>query len=334
VTIELESIPRFTVEEALAIAREEYGLSGAAAALPSERDQNFLISDPGRGKFVLKIANRDDSAELLDFQHQAMRRVAASSCMASVPEIVPSKRGADIVRTCAPTGIAHCVRVLGWMEGTVLAECTPRSAPLLESIGTVMAQVDLALERFAHPAMHRTLQWDLRRAGQAQVHAGLLPRLWRDRVELAFARWKEIDWTILRHGVIHGDANDNNVLVTGGRMSGLLDFGDSVYSATVCELAIALAYAMLREPRPLEAARPLIRAYHRENPLTQAEQEALFALILARLAASLCYAAHNAARNPGDPYQVVTEAAAKELLQRLEAYPPHAALAAMREACG
>ena len=49
----------------------------------------------------------------------------------------------------------------------------------------------------------------------------------------------------LPHSLIHGDANDENVLVQEGRISGLLDFGDCLENPTVCELAITLAYAML-----------------------------------------------------------------------------------------
>jgi Ser/Thr protein kinase RdoA (MazF antagonist) len=87
-------------------------------------------------------------------------------------------------------------------------------------------------------------------------------------VETAFARWETLDWTSLRHGVIHGDANDHNVLAERDRMTGLLDFGDMVHTAIVCELAVALAYAMLGERDPLAAAGAVIRGYHRHNPLT------------------------------------------------------------------
>ena len=46
-------------------------------------------------------------------------------------------------------------------------------------------------------------------------------------------------------------------------------------------------------------------------------------MVLSRLAMSVCYSAHNRARNPTDPYQVVSEAAAWELLERLDACPRH-----------
>ena len=97
---------------------------------------------------------------------------------------------------------------------------------------------------------------------------GALTRTWRERVQTAFVRWEQLDWTSLRQGVIHGDANDHNVLAEPDRMTGLLDFGDMVHSAIVCDLAVALAYAMLGERDPLAAAGAVIRGYHRHNPLT------------------------------------------------------------------
>ncbi len=333
-TISLDSIPRFTAAQAQQIAHEHYGIEGRASALPSERDQNFRIVDARGAKFVLKIANRDDAPELLDFQHQAMRRVAAAPCGCRVQEVVRSLDGADLseIRDRA-ANVRHCVRVTTWLPGAVLADCRPRSPGLFESIGTGMARIGAALRGFTHPAMHRVLQWDLRHAGLAREHAHLLPRARRTRVERVFTHWETIEWARLRHGVIHNDANDNNVLVEGGRMTGLLDFGDAVHTATVCDLAIALAYAMLHEPEPLAAAAAVIRAYHRHNPLTGHEQRVLYPLILARLSASVCYAAHNRARNPDDAYQVVTEAGAWELLEVLEPYSPAAALEVVRDAC-
>jgi hypothetical protein len=53
-----------------------------------------------------------------------------------------------------------------------------------------------------------------------------------------------------------------------------------------------------------------------------------------RLAMSVCYSAHNRARNPGDPYQVVSEAAAWDLLEKLGDVPAEDAFEVVRAACG
>lgn len=49
--------------------------------------------------------------------------------------------------------------------------------------------------------------------------------------------------------MIHNDANDYNIVVQGSALTerrlGLIDWGDVVMSNTVCDLAIALTYALL-----------------------------------------------------------------------------------------
>jgi len=333
-TIALQSIPSFTAAEALAVAEAEFGIVGKLSPLPSERDQNFLLVRADGGKFVLKIANSNDPAELLDFQNQAMRRVENSRIACRVQQVVATRQGFDIAAIRGTkAGTEHCVRLLTWIDGEVLAKCSARGPSLFESIGANMAKIDAALCGFTHPAMRRILQWDLRQAGMAREHAGLLPHARRSHVARLFSLWEGIDWTVLRHGVIHGDANDYNVIVGDGRMVGLLDFGDIVYTAIVCDLAITLAYCLLGAPDPRPVAAQVIRAYHRQYPLTDAEQQALFPLMLSRLALSVCYSAHNRARNPDDPYQVVSEAAAWDLLGKLELWPAADAQALCKAAC-
>jgi Ser/Thr protein kinase RdoA (MazF antagonist) len=334
VTISLDSIPRFSAAEALGVAESDFGIGGAIAALPSERDQNFLIIDARGGKFVLKIANAGDGAALLDFQNQAMRRVAAAVANCRVPRVMETRAGRELsgIRDGA-TGALHCVRLLTWVDGEVLANVTGRPPGLHASIGEGMGRVDAALHDFTHAAMHRELQWDVRRAGLAAEHVGLLPPARRERVQGIFAQWGAMDWRSLRHGVIHGDANDHNVIIESGRMAGLLDFGDMGYSALVCDPAIALAYVLLDQDEPRAVATRVIGAYHRCNPLSDAEQRVLFVLMISRLAMSVCYAADNRARNPDDPYQVVTEAAAWSLLDVLEQWSLRDGHDLVRAAC-
>ena len=69
------------------------------------------------------------------------------------------------------------MRLLTWIDGEVLAKTASRGAALFESIGAGLARVDAALRDFSHPAMHRVLQWDLRRAGMAREYVRLLPEL-------------------------------------------------------------------------------------------------------------------------------------------------------------
>ena len=95
----------------------------------------------------------------------------------------------------------------------------------------------------------------------------------------------------LPHQVIHNDANEYNVLVgPGGAVTGLIDFGDVVYTARVCGLAIAGAYAMQGCADPARAVVDVVRGYHEVTPLSVDELAVLFELMVARLRMSVAMA--------------------------------------------
>ena len=174
----------------------------------------------------------------------------------SFPGIVLTKKGEDIATIKDENGRAHFVRLLTWLDGVCFAEAKPHGRKLLSSLGRALAQMDAALAEFSHPAAHRSFYWDVRSAGTARQFVGLLPDSRRDLVERFLSEWEKIDWNRLRFSVIHNDANDYNVLVSEAqqRVITILDYGDVVYTATVCELAVALAYVMLDQRDPIGVA--------------------------------------------------------------------------------
>jgi 4-aminobutyrate aminotransferase-like enzyme len=202
-----------------------------------------------------------------------------------------------------------------------MAESAPYSADLLRSLGRALAAMDRALESLDHPAAHRTFHWDLRHADQARAHMPLLPEARRELVAPIFDRWSRIDWSALPHSVIHGDANDYNVLVDAGRVVSILDFGDMVWSATVCNLAIALAYAMLDQQDPVAAAAHVVAGYRELRPLSVAELNALYTLAETRLAMSVCYCEWQRREAPANDYLNISNRRAWALLERLAQLP-------------
>jgi Ser/Thr protein kinase RdoA (MazF antagonist) len=124
----------------------------------------------------------------------------------------------------------------------------------------------------------------------------------------------------LRHGVIHNDANDNNVLVAddGASISGLLDFGDSVFTVVVNELAVVAAYAALDAPDPIGVIDTVRQGFERELPLTDREAAALFDLVALRLSTSVALSAHQSRLAPNDAYLTISERPAWDLLAALE----------------
>ena len=249
--------------------------------------------------------------------------------------MIPTLSGNEIVPVGSEHDAAFFVRLLTWVEGGCLAYVNPRSPRLLASLGRALARTDTALAAFDHHAAHRTMHWDLRNASMAGRHVGLLTDSQRRLIGPTFEAWERLDWRDLPASVIHGDANDYNVLVdpAGARVTSILDFGDMVHTATVCDLAIALAYVMLDQQDPIAAAAEVVRAYHRERPLISAEIDALYTLTATRLAMSVCYCAWQASQAPQNEYLNISNGPAWALLERLAGMPAGWPREVFRRAC-
>jgi Ser/Thr protein kinase RdoA (MazF antagonist) len=220
-----------------------------------------------------------------------------------------------------------------WVDGHTFVTVPVHERHLLASLGTVLAELDSALQDFEHPCMHRMSHWDLQHTDLALKHLHLLPGVRRRLVLGLSSSWREVCWTALRKSVIHGDPNDYNAIVRNGSVTGFLDFGDLVHSATVCDLAIAMAYAVLDQRDPVAAAATIASSYNRMLPLTAPEIDALYPLMIARLCISVCYAAHNAIVKSRDGYQFVSVAPAWRLLERVAEIRFESAIAVFQASC-
>ena len=303
----LRHTPVFDVESASRIAEELFGVRARASVLPSERDQNFLL-DAGAERFVLKIANAMESRALLEAQNSVLKHLGTR--ISFCPRVVPALNG-ELISTEAD----HHVRLVTYLPGMPLAKVT-HTAELLGDFGRKLGQLDRALADFDHPAVHRDFHWDLANGNQViDQHAGLIEDAALS--ELVLESRFEVN-TDLRRSVIHGDANDYNVLVDADRVTGLIDFGDIVYSWTVGNLAIALAYVVLDKEDPFASAADVIYGYIKEFSLYQEELDVLWKLVRLRLAMSVCLAAHQLRQRPDNEYLRISQRAIVETLPKLK----------------
>lgn len=79
--------PDFTESDAESFAETLYDIEARAKRLPSDRDQNFLLTAADGRRFVLKISNPADKRELLDLQNKAMAHVARHVREYSFPKV-------------------------------------------------------------------------------------------------------------------------------------------------------------------------------------------------------------------------------------------------------
>ena len=305
-----KNIPRFDAEAAVGIADEFFGVRGRAQALPSERDQNFLVTDGVGEKFVLKIANALESRAFLEAQNAVLQHVTKRISFCQSP--MASVSGDDIVSI-----ERYFIRLVGYLPGVPLAQIQPQSAGLLRDLGRKLGQLSQVLSDFDHPAVHRDFHWDLANGNRIIDETASLVENEKLREHVLRCRIG-IDEK-LRRSVIHGDANDYNVLVDPERMivTGLLDFGDMVYSYTVGELAIAIAYVVLDKDDPRAAADEVVQGYTSEFQLLDEEREMLWPLVRLRLAMSVCLAARQLREQPENEYLRISQRAIRETLPRL-----------------
>ena len=317
-------LPDFDARQAASIARRLFSLDGPMKLLQGERDLNYLITDQ-RGKFVFKIANADESSDMLDCQHQVFERLAAQQVFPLVACALQSVNARQIETVRDASGRQHFCRVLPFLEGRIWSEFEISSFELLQHLGSRLGALDRALDGFSHPGLARPLLWNMEITGAAlEPYKPLLAndqdlrlvehfeRGYRKRVlPLADA---------LRRGVIHNDANRENVLVNehGSQVISVIDFGDMLHTWLVLEPAIAATYSMHGQPRPLESAAALVAGYHRELALEGREIGLLFDLICMRLCMSVCLCAHQQRLQPDNDYLSLDLADSRDLLQQLQ----------------
>ena len=337
--------PTFTPDEVRALVRDRYGIEAAdLKPLNSFQDQNFRVADPAGRRFVLKIANAHETFETLDLQNQAMRHIVVRDAGFFMLYVVPALDGAWIT-TAERAGERHFVRLLTYLPGQTLVEVKATPPTLLDDIGDTVGHLSAHLADFTHPAGDRLIQWDLRRA-KAVVNAWLKyvaeagRRSLIERLVAHFEAAAEPELPGLRRSIIHGDIVDYNLLVGRdgfgpARVTGLIDFGDTVYSYTIGELAVLLATVIAHNREaPLAAAARVVGRYHRVFPLTEAELSVLFPLVCLRVCATTTSAAQQAALEPDNAY--VAEFAELEwpTLELLGTLSPDLAQAFFRHACG
>ncbi len=335
-------LPEFTDRQAAERAHARYGLNGPITRLNGERDLNFRI-DSDRGPVVFKIANAGESLEMLQCQQAVFERISQDDAAVACPRSLKSRQGRTVETVCSDKGDRHYCRAVHFMEGRLFSAVNPHTSGLLESLGSAVGGINRALDGFSHPAVERPLLWKMDHALEVVerfrpliqgAERGILldgfARQFQDRVLPLSAR--------LRQGVIHNDANDHNLIVSGSgpwdrQVSGIIDFGDMVNSWIVVDPAVAAAYSMLGKARPLDAAASVIKGYHQTWPLNETEISVLFELVCMRLCLSVSICAYQQSQEPGNDYLRISEQPAWEMLEQLSRVSSDFAHFVLRDAC-
>lgn len=319
-----------------------YHLEGDLKPLPGEIDLNFLLVTQDKRKYTLKVANPAEKKDILEFQNAMMLHLISKNMGLEIPQVIYSHQKDLITTTKDKEGRERLIRLLTWVEGRPFATVNPHTEQLLYQLGNLCGKLNLALKDFDHPAAHRFIKWDLAQVEWVKPHLNSFKNeLKNDLAHYYYGLYESIVKPIkgsLPKSVIYNDANDYNVLVgfdkANPHVPGVIDFGDAVYSHTINELAIALAYALMHKPDPIQAAYHIVKGYHTTFPLQEAELKVLFPLINIRLLISVVCSHQNLEENPDNVYLQISDQAAWTLLEKLRDISPALAHSTFRHACG
>lgn len=310
--------------EAQDLARVHFELDVTVEPLVGERDRNFHLRDGNGSEYVLKVIHPLEDEAVTDFHSKLLLHIQARDPELAVPLLI-RPRDTDANEAVWQTGEhpPRRVRCLTYLAGCPLYRAE-RSAAQKRNIGTFLARLNLALHGFRHPADGHELLWDTKHADRARA---LLGNLDEARKTLATGALDRFAMHVLprlqqlRTQVIHNDFNPHNVLAGVLRnedIAGVIDFGDSVHSPIVQDLAVAAAYQFEPTGHPLEGPAEVAAAFHQLHPLLPEEVEILPDFIGARFALAIAISFWRAARHPDNAaYIMRNQNAAWSGLQRL-----------------
>lgn len=281
--------PVFTPEEVEVIANDLFGLSGSAAALDSERDQNFHLVTRAGDQYVVKIANSAEDPAIIDMQLKALQHIAQVDPGLPVPKVVLSKEGKLIEEVEAADGRIHPVRVVSYLPG-IYPKCEFFNEDFYRQMGIFIARTAKSLRGFFHPIANYELLWDLKHAANLRKYLSYIKDLKHHEYASYFLdRFEKNVLPLipkLRAQIVHNDLVPNNMLVgesAHDKIVGIIDFGDLTHTLLVNDLAATIADTLSVTGDAVEVATQIIAGYNEINPLEEAELRLLYDLVGTRL---------------------------------------------------
>ncbi len=300
-----------------------YSLNGKLKPLDSYIDKNYLLLTNENKRFVVKLANPKTELEKIILENSAMQHLVRKSLPISTPEVINTINGDDY--TYFKSGETQwTLRVLTWLDGDLYYQISNPDENTHRSLGKLVGQMTWGLSQFQSPAATRSFKWDLAQlelvATDIQFYDGEKKRLLEEQLEHFVSDTKPILASLPKQ-VIHNDCNDYNIVMSTENgspvCSGVFDFGDLVYTQRVCDLAVALTYALFNQENILKVTADITESYLSIVKLTTKELKILLDLVQVRLTQSLLNSAESYYRDPINQYILVSQKPAWELLIKL-----------------
>lgn len=299
----------------------QFGIKGTYQSLAGEIDFNFLIDSADGSKYILKISPHKYDLHVIEFQDKLLQHISSGISKIKVPNIISAKNGQNLVLLADSTGNIRAVRLLTWSDERIWSSVNQINQELFHSLGVQAGIITNSLLDFHHPFANRTFDWNLDQAEWTENYLHLFEAEEKQLIASFLQKYKssKTEIALLRKSVIHNDVNDHNIIVSNDKIKPLvhaiIDFGDAVYSTSINDLAVTIAYAVMNKPDPISAACPIVAGYHKSFSLKDAEIKHLYLLVAMRLVLSVTKSAINREGEPENTYLQVSDKPAWELLR-------------------
>lgn len=310
-----------------------YGLVGHLKMLPSYIDKNYLFTTLSQGKenqFVVKIPAQSTPLAEIECENAAMNHVELQKLTINTPIILRSLNNQQLLDFTWPNGITSKFRMVSFLPGKLYSQVDTEEANLHQSLGQLVAQATKAFKDFKYPSAHRQFNWDIAQLMSLEANLDYYHDKQREQISRHLQAFKFTTLPALQllpKQVIHNDLNDNNLIaeIVDGKLecTGFFDFGDIVYTHRLCDLAIAMAYALMSQQNFLTTAQAIVQGYQATLELNHDELNLLPKLIVARLLQSLLNSGKSFADQPDNTYLLVSAKPAWNLLDKFEALKPN-----------
>lgn len=283
-----------------------YYMKGTLTHRPANENTDGALLQENEDEFVLKILNNLDSENLpyVNAQNEMMLYLNARGFNCPVPMqslkgpytlLYKSKSSEEKMGNKEVPYREHAVRLLSFVPGRLIKDvsCT---TDLLFDLGTYVSKIHTALQGFHHAGIGSLVkrEWDLSQlfvlesyitmASQNERELEVFQNVYKNFIKEVIPQLGNLE----KH-VIHGDLNDDNILVVprhngnGHKIASVLDFGDVSFSHRVFDIAICMMYMILlrvKQGNPhkeaIRAVGHLLSGYQSVNSLTELELSLLY----------------------------------------------------------
>ena len=289
--------PNLSSTEIQHLLFKHWEIKGDISFVGGYDDQNIKVSTTNKS-FILKISSSEEELSFFQAQNKILKVLTKNHKNYQFPMPIKDKDGNDIVEIKSNNCI-YFSRLLTWIEGKLWNDIAKPSNNLYHKLGEFTGSINKSLIDIHDNSFNRKIVWDLKNYQDLKPYISLI----KDNQVSNIINYFFNEYTSLinqaesklRKSLIHNDINNYNIIVNEAEdlIIGVIDFGDMVKSSLINELAIVIAYSLIKSDNIQESSNIIIKAYSDKISLRNEELEILYYTVGIRLSMSIILSAYN-----------------------------------------